>query len=90
MEYTTRRMLDSEELRNLCIRENWYASGNVKQYMAFLKKAKGEATHELMWNLVEDIYHHTNKRIDDDPTEWKLNVLYVLYNSHAVRTVVEL
>lgn len=42
------RRLDSSELRSLCIKENWFTSGDVRQYeMLFQRNSEGASIEEL-------------------------------------------
>ena len=52
-----------EDVRALCIRENWYTSGDVQAYGKMLKMANSEhVTNKLLYKVAVDIFEHSDTR----------------------------
>ena len=61
MKVTEFRELDSYTLRNLCIDNNWYTSGDNESYSAMLSKCdKDNITTEDIVSIAQDIMKHTD------------------------------
>ena len=56
------KRLDSSELRALCIRNNWFTCGNIRQYTRFFPRNSEGATAEelsvIIWICSDDIPYH--------------------------------
>lgn len=56
------KRLNSTELRALCIRENWFTCGSIKQYSRFfLRNDEGASPEELatiIWICSDQILYH--------------------------------
>lgn len=64
MKIQSEKMLSMEDVRILCIRENWYTLGDVQAYGKMLKMANSEhVTNKLLYKIALDIAEHSD--IDD-------------------------
>ena len=72
------KRLDSSELRSLCIRNNWFTCGDIRQYTRFFQRNSEGATIEelsvIIWICSDDvpyndIYIALCKAMDTDPKE---------------------
>ena len=76
--YTEVRKMNSDDLRNLCIREHWYTEGNCEEYTNLLSKADDidNVTTDDIVEIATDIYSHS--RFEDDYTmnELILNIMF--------------
>ena len=56
------KRLDSGELRTLCIRNNWFTCGDIRQYTRFFQRNSEGATIEehsvIIWICSDDIPYH--------------------------------
>lgn len=80
-----------EDLRNACIREEWYTKGTCEEYdnllFGIVDKCS-ELTDEKLMAIAEDIFQHSNteKLMDKygcDETEYMEHILWVLLNEVA-------
>ena len=61
MKVTEIRKLSSSDLRNLCIRNKWYNSGDNESYSAMLSKCnKDNITTDDIVSIAKDIMNNTN------------------------------
>lgn len=59
--YTEERKMFADDLRRLCIRNNWFTRGNNDEYNTFLNMAKKEnITTDDIVELAEQIIEHSN------------------------------
>lgn len=65
MKYTETRTLNVYDLRNCCIRNNWYTRGTCKEYEALFDKLNDDTgcpvnmTTEKLVEIAEDIWEHS-------------------------------
>lgn len=75
--YKEVRTVDMENLRSLCISNNWYTSGNNKQYSALLNMCETEnLTTENIVEMAEDIYAHSQLDNDHSAKEHIENICF--------------
>lgn len=61
--FTTKRILSAEDVRNVCIKHNYYTRGDVKAYEKMLDRFIGHdkiVSDALLITTAEDIYQHTD------------------------------
>lgn len=60
MNYTEKRTLSVDDLRNLCIEEEWYTNGTNREYKKLFTKCnkKNLTTNDIV-QITNDIYFHT-------------------------------
>lgn len=64
--YKIRRTLCTENLRILCIKNDWYRCGDNDDYAHMLNKAKkGNITSNDIVSIARDIITHSNLTSDD-------------------------
>lgn len=68
--YREVRVIHMEELKNLCIRERWYTSGNCREYQNMLSMCKKDniTTNDIV-TIAQDIMNHTHNK-DNEGREW--------------------
>lgn len=55
------RRLDTDKLRSMCIKNNWYTSGSNEDYINMFKMCeKDNITINQLFKIAKDIYEHTN------------------------------
>ena len=61
--YREVRVIHMEELKNLCIRERWYTSGNCREYQNMLSMCKKDniTTNDIV-TIAQDIMNHTHNK----------------------------
>ncbi len=72
MEYIEHRRMESEKMRALCIRQNWYNTGTNREYGHLLYGLCGhrDLTTDAIAEIVTDIIAHTQEfRNVTDPEE---------------------
>jgi hypothetical protein len=90
MKYIERRTLDASELRNLCIRKNWYTNGTTEEYCNLFDMLThnffyAEMTTEKLAELATDIYNHSDA---DDCTDGYLEITDIMFDlAKACHTV---
>ena len=82
MKYTERRTLSADELRNLCIRKNWYTHGTNEEYCNLFNLLSkdfhsAEMTTEKLVEIAIDIYNHSDEA---DCTDGYLEIPDILYD----------
>ena len=82
MKYIETRTLSAYNLRNLCIRKNWYTHGSNEDYMKLFDRLHdnymaAEMTTDRLAEIAEDIYRHSAA---DDCTDGFLEVPFILYD----------
>lgn len=88
--YIERRTLSADELRNLCIRKNWYTNGTNKEYcnlFGLLTKDfhSAEMTTEKLAEIATDIFNHSD---ENDCTDGYLEIPDIMYDlARACHTV---
>ena len=85
MKITTKRYLDTDKIRDLCIDNNYYTCGDCEEYSAMFGLARRADA-----NKPEDIYqialnifmHSTLSKYPGEYTEYELiaGIMYGLYN----------
>lgn len=75
--YNETRRISMSDLRNLCIKENWYTEGTNKEYGKLLATAEHaeNLTTELVIELAEDIMQHSEVDKDIDNLQ---NICYLI------------
>ena len=55
------KKIDSDKLRNMCIKNNWYTAGSTEDYSKMFEMCKKDniSTSQL-YKIAKDIYEHTN------------------------------
>lgn len=78
--YTEHRRLHTEDLRNLCIKQNWFTCGSCKEYDTFLQRvALGrELTTDLIVELATTIYRHSELDNDHSVSEHLQNIMFLI------------
>lgn len=90
MKYIERRTLQADDLRNLCIRKNWYTHGTNREYCNLFQLLTdnfhtAEMTTEKLVEIATDIFNHSS---EDDCTDGYLEITDILYDlARACRTV---
>lgn len=82
MKYIEHRTLHADELRNLCIRKNWYTHGTNQEYYNLFRLLthdfhSAEMTTEKLVEIATDIYNHSDA---DDCTDGYLEISDILYD----------
>lgn len=82
MKYIERRILSADELRNLCIRKNWYTHGTNREYCNLFGLLTHdfhsvEMTTEKLVEIATDIYNHSDEA---DCTDGYLEIADILYD----------
>jgi len=55
------KRIDTDKLRSMCIKNNWYTAGNTTDYSKMFKMCnKDNITPNHLYKIAEDIYKHTN------------------------------
>lgn len=55
------KRIDTDKLRNMCIKNNWYTVGtSVDYYNMFKMCEKDNITAKQLYRIAKDIYEHTN------------------------------
>lgn len=80
----TIKTIDFYDLRNLCIRKNWYTNGSTSEYNNMLQIANKEnITAEDIYKTAVDIIEHSNLEnyanscgMNTDDNEFIENVMY--------------
>lgn len=76
----------SSEIRNMCIANDWYTAGTVKEYSDMLEFVEEhEPTTENIYKVAADIYMHTSVNVDKDLE----NMMFVIAND-VVKTFFEI
>ena len=82
MKYIETRTLSAYNLRNLCIRKNWYTCGDNEEYMALFGSLTEnyhavEMTTEKLAEIATDIYEHSD---ESDCTDGCLEIPQIMYD----------
>lgn len=82
MKYIETRTLSAYNLRNLCIKKNWYTSGDNKAYMNLFDRLTEnyhavEMTTEKLAEIATDIYEHSN---ESACTDGYLEITSIMYD----------
>lgn len=80
--YIERRTLHAYDLRNLCIRKNWYTNGTNEEYWKLFQLLtkdfhSAEMTTEKLVEIATNIYNHSD---EDDCTDGYLSIPDILYD----------
>lgn len=61
MKFTETRTLSMSDLRNLCIKNNWYTNGNNDEYNELLTSVKNKniTTNDII-DIANDIINHSD------------------------------
>ena len=67
MSYTERRTLSAENLRSVCIKNDWYTRGTNEEYMQLFHRLRNghmyaEMTTEKLAEIAADIFAHSDVR----------------------------
>lgn len=55
------KRIDTDKLRSMCIKNNWYTAGTNEDYSNMFKMCeKGNITTNQLFKIAKDIYEHTN------------------------------
>ena len=55
------KRIDSDRLRNMCIDNNWYTTGNANDYSKMFEMCKKDnITTNQLYKIAKDIYEHTD------------------------------
>ena len=82
MKYIETRTLCAYNLRNLCIRKNWYTCGSNEEYLKLFGRLSEDGmaaviTPEKLAEIAEDIYRHS---CADDCTDGYLEIPCIMYD----------
>lgn len=82
MKYTERRILTAYNLRNLCIKKNWYTCGTNEQYSNLFNMLTdnylaAEMTTERLAQIAADILAHSDA---DDCRDGYLEITDIMYD----------
>lgn len=77
--YEEMRLLNAENVRELCINKNWYTKGSQEEYVALLKKIEDirdsdeSITVNQLGEIAEDILKHSDTTYTVEAIMWELN-----------------
>lgn len=55
------KRIDTDKLRGICIKNNWYTKGNNEEYSNMFSMCDVDnVTTELLYEIAKDIYEHTD------------------------------
>lgn len=83
MKVQTNKTIDCEKVRNICIDNDLYTSGDCKSYENMLYKlCKGKATDKRILEIATDIYNHSNIDRFEGYTDIEAieNIMWHIYN----------
>lgn len=77
--YKETRSIDMSELRNLCIKQNWFTCGDNDEYSELLNMVNNtELTTDLIVELASIIYSHSENDNDHTMSEHMENIMYLI------------
>ena len=77
--YEEMKRLSPDEVRNLCIKKDWYTRGDVNAYAAMLDKvwkieeSEKSITPDQLGEIAEDILAHSDTEYTAESIMWELN-----------------
>lgn len=77
--YEEMKRLSPDEVRNLCIKKDWYTRGDVNAYAAMLDKvwkieeSEKSITADQLGEIAEDILAHSDTEYTVESIIWELN-----------------
>ena len=88
---STKMMMDMSDLRNVCIRNDWYTRGTNDEYARLLTMVKdSKVTDSKLMKIAMDIYEHSDmERYERDYSENEIleNIVHILINDGCTVTV---
>ena len=79
----------TSEIRNMCIENNWYTAGTVKEYSEMLEFVEEhEPTTENIYKVASDIFKHTSINDKGGGADIE-NIMFIIAND-VVKTFFEI
>ena len=78
----------TDDVRNTCIKENWYTRGDNEAYNRMFKMCRNPYSVQLLYSIAKDIYEHSDKEYwegySDNDDECIMQVMWTIRNDCCI------
>lgn len=78
-ELVKNQFIDEQDVRNLCIENNFYTRGDCEAYANMFEMCKQSPTNEALADIAKDIWQHSSGEALADLDSY-LSIMNMLYN----------